>query len=138
MTKLAMSLVIVLALAGAAASQQAQQAPADLGRLRQIIPGHYVYTLNNNNRLFNSGILANGTTFDYGPAPPEQVARARALAAVCARWGVPLKAAALQFPLRHPAVGSVVVGCRSPAEVDEDVELFELPIPAGLWEELAA
>jgi len=61
-----------------------------------------------------------------------------ALAAVCARWEVPLKAAALQFPLRHPAVGSVVVGCRSPAEVDEDVGLFGLPIPAGLWEELAA
>jgi len=88
--------------------------------------------------VFNSGILANGTTFDYAPAPPEQAARAQALAAVCALWEVPLKAAALQFPLRHPAVGSVVVGCRSPAEVDEDVGLFGLPIPAGLWEELAA
>jgi glyoxylase-like metal-dependent hydrolase (beta-lactamase superfamily II) len=58
MTKLAMSLSIVLALASAAASQQAPQAPADLGHLRQIIPGHYVYTLNNNNRLFNSGIVS--------------------------------------------------------------------------------
>jgi cyclase len=61
MTKLAMSLLIVLALGGAAASQQppaAPQVPADLGHLRQIIPGHYVYTLNNNSRLFNSGIVA--------------------------------------------------------------------------------
>jgi glyoxylase-like metal-dependent hydrolase (beta-lactamase superfamily II) len=53
MTKLA----IVLAVAGAAASQQP---PSDLGHLRQIIPGHYVYTLNNNNRLFNSGIVSTG------------------------------------------------------------------------------
>jgi len=88
--------------------------------------------------VFNSGILADGGTFDYGPASPEQVARAQELAAVCERWGVPLKAAALQFPLRHPAVTSVVVGCRSQAEVDEDVRLFGQPIPDGLWAELAA
>ena len=63
MTKLATSLSIVLALAVAAASQQqpaAPQPPADLGHLRQIIPGHYVYTLNNNGRLFNSGIVSTG------------------------------------------------------------------------------
>ena len=77
MTKLAMSLVIVLALAGAAASQQAQQAPADLGRLRQIIPGHYVYTLNNNNRLFNSGIVAtNDGVLVFDALEFEAVARA--------------------------------------------------------------
>jgi D-threo-aldose 1-dehydrogenase len=51
---------------------------------------------------------------------------------------VPLAAAAVQFPLGHPAVACVLVGCRSPAEVDEDVALFELDLPAGLWEELQA
>src|SRR5438046_1120135 len=54
MTKLAMSLLIVLALSGAAASQ----APANLGSLRQIIPGHYVYTRPNEGRIFNSGVIA--------------------------------------------------------------------------------
>jgi D-threo-aldose 1-dehydrogenase len=51
---------------------------------------------------------------------------------------VPLKAAAIQFPLGHPAVKSVVIGCRSAAEVDENVRMFETPIPAQLWEELKA
>ena len=56
MTKLAMSLLIVLALSGAAASQ----APGNLGSLRQIIPGHYVYTRPNEGRIFNSGVVAAG------------------------------------------------------------------------------
>jgi aryl-alcohol dehydrogenase-like predicted oxidoreductase len=86
--------------------------------------------------VFNSGLLAGGTTFDYAPASNELVARARELAATCARWGVPLKAAALQFPLRHPAVESVLVGCRTAAEVDEDLALLRVPIPAALWDEL--
>jgi D-threo-aldose 1-dehydrogenase len=58
------------------------------------------------------------------------------LAATCTRWDVPLQAAALQFPLRHPAVASVLVGCRSPAEVAEDMRLLDLDVPQGLWEEL--
>jgi D-threo-aldose 1-dehydrogenase len=76
--------------------------------------------------VFNSGILADGTTYDYWPASPEIVARTRALADVCARWNVPLPAAAVQFPARHPAVKTVLVGCRSAAEVEEDVRLFGL------------
>ncbi|HZR96554.1 MAG TPA: aldo/keto reductase [Gaiellaceae bacterium] len=86
--------------------------------------------------VFNSGILAGGTTFDYAAAPPDVVERRDALAATCARHGVPLAAAAIQFPLRHPAVASVVVGARSPAEVDEDVRLLELLVPDALWDEL--
>ncbi len=91
--------------------------------------------------VFNSGVLANADGaghYDYAPAPPEIVARVRALAAVCARWDVPLQAAALQFPLAHPAVASVLVGCRSAAEVGEDARLFELEIPTGLWDDLRA
>src|SRR5206468_2427688 len=53
---------------------------------------------------FNSGVLAGGSTFDYRPAPPEVLARRQALAGLCERHDVPLAAAALQFPLRHPAV----------------------------------
>ena len=86
--------------------------------------------------VFNSGILADGTTYDYAPASPELVARTRALAAVCARWDVPLAAAAVQFPARHPAVKTVLVGCRSAAEIEEDARLFGLDLPEGLWDDL--
>jgi D-threo-aldose 1-dehydrogenase len=86
--------------------------------------------------VFNSGILAGGTTFDYAAAPPGVVARVDDLEATCARHGVPLAAAAVQFPARHRAVRTVLVGCRSPGEVDEDVRLASLEIPERLWSEL--
>jgi D-threo-aldose 1-dehydrogenase len=88
--------------------------------------------------VFNSGVLASGGTYDYKAADPEVLERAARLREVCARWGVPLEAAAIQFPLGHPAVACVVVGCRSVAELEEDVRLFELDLPAGLWDELKA
>jgi D-threo-aldose 1-dehydrogenase len=91
--------------------------------------------------VFNSGILASrdgSGAYDYAPAAPELVERVRALAAVCARWDVPLQAAALQFPLGHPVVACVLVGCRAAAEVEEDARLFELELPAGVWDELRA
>jgi D-threo-aldose 1-dehydrogenase len=91
--------------------------------------------------VFNSGILASDDgsgRYDYGQAAPEIADRVRALASVCARWGVPLQAAALQFPLGHPAVACVLVGCRSADEVDEDARLFALELPAELWDELRA
>ncbi len=87
--------------------------------------------------VFNSGILAGGTTFDYEAAPPDILARVRDLDATCARHGVPLAAAAVQFPARHPAVDTVLVGCHSPAEVEEDARLSALELPAELWAELA-
>jgi D-threo-aldose 1-dehydrogenase len=87
--------------------------------------------------VFNSGILAGGDTFDYQAAPPDVLARVRALGEACARWDVPLPAAAVQFPGRHPAVRSTLVGCRSVAELEEDVRLFGLELPEGLWQELA-
>ena len=86
--------------------------------------------------VFNSGVLAGGVRYDYAPAPPEVLAHVRRLTDVCGRWDVPLPAAAVQFPLGHPAIACVLVGCRSAAELNEDVALFELDLPAGLWEEL--
>jgi D-threo-aldose 1-dehydrogenase len=91
---------------------------------------------------FNSGILASGPVegapYFYAPAPPPIVERARKLSAVCERHGVPLGAAALQFPLAHPAIVSVVAGYRSTAEVDTNLRWQEQPIPAALWDELKA
>ncbi|MBD0744280.1 aldo/keto reductase [Streptomyces sp. CBMA152] len=89
--------------------------------------------------VFNSGLLADprpGATFDYAAAPPDLLDRALWLKAVCERHGVPLRAAALAFPLRHPAVASVLVGARSAAEVRDAAALFARPVPDALWEEL--
>ncbi|MBV9747881.1 MAG: aldo/keto reductase [Acetobacteraceae bacterium] len=89
---------------------------------------------------FNSGILATGAVegakYNYHPAPPEIAERVRRLQAVCGRHGVPLAAAAVQFPLAHPAVCSMVPGAVRPEEVDANVRLIETPVPADLWEEL--
>jgi D-threo-aldose 1-dehydrogenase len=87
--------------------------------------------------VFNSGVVAGGDTFDYEAAPPEVVARVGQLRETCARHGVPLPAAAVQFPLRHPAVATVLVGCRTPDEVSEDVRLADFAVPGALWRELA-
>ena len=89
--------------------------------------------------VFNSGLLADpqpGARYDYAPAPPARLARARSLAAICERHGVPLGAAALQFSAAHPAVASVLVGARSPAEVEQALRWFALRIPPELWPEL--
>ena len=89
--------------------------------------------------VYNSGILANpkpGAHYDYVVAPAALIERAQRIGAVCARHGVPLKAAAIQFPLGHPAVTCVVVGCRSVAQLDESIAMFELDIPPAMWDEL--
>ena len=91
--------------------------------------------------VMNSGVLADpkpGSRFNYVPADPEIVDRARRLADVCARYGVPLRAAAIQFPLAHPAVASVVAGVRRIDHLDEYPAFLRLPIPADLWAELGA
>ncbi len=85
---------------------------------------------------FNSGILAGSPTFDYGAAPPEIVRRSRQLEAACREFDVPLQAAALQFPMAHPAVVSCISGARSPAQVRQNVGWFEQPIPTELWHAL--
>jgi D-threo-aldose 1-dehydrogenase len=91
--------------------------------------------------VYNSGILADpkpGAHYNYETAPAELIQRAQRIHAVCARHGVPIKAAAIQFPLGHPAVTCVVVGCRSVAQLDESIAMFELDIPPAMWAELKA
>jgi D-threo-aldose 1-dehydrogenase len=89
--------------------------------------------------VYNSGILADpkpGAHYNYAAAPAELIERAQRIRAVCARHGVPIKAAAIQFPLGHPAVTCVVVGCRSAAQFDDSLAMFELEIPPAMWQEL--
>ena len=86
----------------------------------------------------NSGILAGRETWNYRPAPQEIVARAEAIRTICQRHGVPLAAAALQFPLAHPAVAAVIPGPRNAAEFAENLQFLREPIPPDLWADLRA
>ncbi len=91
--------------------------------------------------VMNSGLLADprpGATFNYVPADPDRIERAERIRAVCERHGVPIKAAAIQFPLAHPAVASLVAGVRLVEHLDEYIELMRSPIPVDLWSELKA
>ena len=93
--------------------------------------------------VFNSGLLARPqpsreAKYDYETAPRELVDRARAIAAVCDRHGTSLPAAAIAFPLAHPAVVSVCLGARSAKQVQQNVALYGEPIAADLWSELKA
>jgi D-threo-aldose 1-dehydrogenase len=94
---------------------------------------------------YNSGILATGAHpadgtvpyFNYAPAPADLVARVAAIERVCAQYDVPLRAAALQFPLAHPAVASVIPGARTTAEFDQNLALATRAVPPGFWQALA-
>jgi D-threo-aldose 1-dehydrogenase len=91
--------------------------------------------------VMNSGLLADprpGARFDYRAAPPELVDRARRLGDVCARHGVPLRTAAIRFPLAHPAVVTLIAGVRSIAHLDEYPAAMAATTPTALWEELRA
>ena len=84
----------------------------------------------------NSGILAGRDTWNYKTAPAEIVARVNSIRAVCDAHKVPLTAAALQFPLAHPAVAAIIPGPRSAAEFAQNLTLIKHPIPSALWTEL--
>lgn len=92
--------------------------------------------------VYNTGILAtgpiDGAQYDYRPATPEVLERTRAIEAVCREFETPLTAAALQFPLRHPAVCNVIPGMSSPDEVRTNVADLKRPAPAALYESLKA
>lgn len=89
---------------------------------------------------YQSGILATGprpgANADYAAPSAELNAQVARIQAVCERHGVPLAAAALQFPLGHPSVAAVIPGARSSAQVERNLEVFRVPIPADLWAEL--
>jgi D-threo-aldose 1-dehydrogenase len=90
--------------------------------------------------VFNSGILAHpaeGARYDYTPAAPAVLARARGIAEICARYDVPMAAAALRYVLRHPAVTAAVVGARTPQEIRADAAYLSQAVPEALWAELA-
>lgn len=91
---------------------------------------------------YNSGVLAAGSRgaghYNYEKPPPAILEKVARLEAVASRHGVPLKAAALQFPLAHPAVASVIPGARTRAEVEENVRMFSHPIPSAFWSDLRA
>jgi D-threo-aldose 1-dehydrogenase len=90
--------------------------------------------------VFASGILAigpvSGATYGYQPATPEILEKARRIQAVCEQYGVPMGAAALQFPFGHPVVSSVIPGPNAPEQVKGNLEWMRVEIPAGLWDEL--
>ena len=84
----------------------------------------------------NTGILAGRDSWNYRPAPPGIVERVNAIRAVCEYHRVPLIAAALQFPLAHPAVAAVLPGPATVEEIELDVRLLRHPIPPALWADL--
>ena len=88
---------------------------------------------------YQTGILHDpkpGSTFDFAPATPEQLAKALELKAVCERHGVPLPAAAIQFPFGHPAVVTVLTGAENAREFQENLSMLQVDIPEALWHEL--
>ena len=90
----------------------------------------------------HSGILATGAVegakYNYRPAPPAIMEKVRRIERVCAAHDVPLAAAALQFPLGHPVVASVITGSRSPERFLHDIDHMKIDIPNALWSDLKA
>jgi D-threo-aldose 1-dehydrogenase len=89
--------------------------------------------------VLNSGVLANpapGATYNYLPASDEMIARAKKICDFLKERSVPLIAAAVQFPMRHPAVTSIVTGPRNVSELQTYVDGFDFPIPESVWVEL--
>lgn len=85
---------------------------------------------------FNSGLLAGGDTWNYAKAPEDVLQRTKAIDEICGRHGVPLPAAALQFPAAHPLVCSVIPGPRSREEMSTVIKWWGHKIPNDLWGEL--
>lgn len=89
--------------------------------------------------VYNSGLLTKPSPeahYNYGRVPEDVLARALELEATCERHGVPLRAAAMQFPLAHPASVSVMTAARSVAQLDDTLNMFQADIPTALWDEL--
>lgn len=92
--------------------------------------------------VYNSGILATGAgpnaKYNYRPPSAVIIEKTEALEAVCTRFDVALSTAALQFPLGHPAVSSLVIGCSSPSRIARNLDALAYEIPADLWAALRA
>ncbi len=90
--------------------------------------------------VYNSGILAappcGRRKFNYAAAPPATIAKVEALRGVCDDYGLPLAAAAIRFPLRHPATTCVVIGAKTRAQLEKNIEWFDTELPENLWADL--
>jgi D-threo-aldose 1-dehydrogenase len=84
----------------------------------------------------SSGILAGGTHFEYAEAPAEIAAKVKRIKAIADRHGVPIKAAALQFSLAHPATEAVIPGASRPERIAEDYAALNTKIPGDFWREM--
>jgi len=88
----------------------------------------------------NGGILATGAVpgahYNYAPPSPEIAAKVSHIEAICRKWQTPMVRAALNFPLGHPAITSIIPGPVRDAELADNLAHFQAAIPAGLWEEL--
>jgi D-threo-aldose 1-dehydrogenase len=92
--------------------------------------------------VFNSGLLSKNrpapdATYNYAPAPAELIAHVNGIADICESHGVTLPAVAAQFPLGHAAVANICLGARNANQVRRNAELFDVQIPAALWQELS-
>jgi D-threo-aldose 1-dehydrogenase len=104
------------------------------------------YCAQNNIRIliggvYNSGLLANPNPeaiYNYQTVPKPLLTRALALQSLCENHGVPLRAAALQFPFRHEAVASVLIAARNVMQLEDNLRMFEVSIPPELWQDLIA
>lgn len=85
---------------------------------------------------YSSGVLAGGAHFEYAPAPKEILAKVEKIKTLCARYAIPVKAAALQFALAHPAVAAVIPGASKPDRLREDHEALQTVIPDDFWRDL--
>lgn len=92
--------------------------------------------------VYNSGILAapkgGRRKFNYADAPADIINRVEALRSVCDDHGVPLAAAAIRFPMRHPAVTCVVIGAKTPEQLQQNADWFGTDLPDALWSDLDA
>jgi D-threo-aldose 1-dehydrogenase len=93
--------------------------------------------------VFNTGILSrpevgDDARYNFTRATAEKIATARQLAQVCARHGVSLPQAAIQFPLAHPVVSAVVVGARTATQMTDAATWMTTPLPTDLWDDLRA
>ncbi len=93
--------------------------------------------------VFNSGLLARDAPpadahYNYGAAPADLIERARRISQVCEANGASLPGAAIVFPLAHPAVASVCLGARSPAQIERNADLYERGVSSTVWRELRA
>ncbi|MBY4713161.1 aldo/keto reductase [Burkholderia cepacia] len=85
---------------------------------------------------YSSGVLAGGTHFEYQKASPDILAKVERIKAIATRYDVPIKAAALQFSMSHPATVAVIPGASRPERIAEDQAALNVVIPADFWREM--